>query len=170
MLGKLVDSISSYEILNNMLPGTIYVAMAERYTTLSFRSGDIWSDLVVYYFIGLVIGRIGSLLVEPLLRLCKLLNKDYENYITAELKDNRFKGLSAICNMYRTFVSVFLCLIPTFVFCCCLCMIRDNDCCLWFFRISGSIFLMIIFICSFVKQNKYINERIKAVNSENNER
>ena len=54
-LEKIIERISTYEIFNNIIPGTIYVVLAEKLTPLKLQTGNVWADVVLYYFFGVVI-------------------------------------------------------------------------------------------------------------------
>src|SRR5947209_8137066 len=58
---ELLDKLSSYNLFNYLLPGTMFVAGAQRISDHKFKQDSIVVELFLYYFIGLVISRIGSL-------------------------------------------------------------------------------------------------------------
>jgi len=64
----LLDKLSSYDIFNYLLPGVIFAVLAEKLTSFSFIKKDIILGVFLYYFIGLVISRIGSLFIEQFLK------------------------------------------------------------------------------------------------------
>ena len=105
----LLDKLSSYNIINYLLPGVVFVALCESLTTFSFVQKDIVLGAFLYYFIGLVISRIGSLIIEPSFKYIKLVQyAKYENFVTASNEDDKLEVLSEVNNMYRTFCSLFL--------------------------------------------------------------
>ena len=68
--------------------------------------------LFLYYFIGLIISRIGSLILEPFLKLIKFVRfADYEDYVMASKSDPKIDLFSEQNNMYRTLCSLFIMLI-----------------------------------------------------------
>src|SRR5690242_15561755 len=107
----LLDKLSSYNLFNYLLPGTIFVAGAERVTNYRFRSDSIVIDLFAYYFIGLVISRLASLVVAPLLEKIEFVKfAPYPDYISASDKDAKIDVLSEQNNTYRTLAALFLAL------------------------------------------------------------
>jgi len=83
----LLDKLSSYNIFNYLLPGIIFVVIAEKLTSFSFIQDDIIFGIFLYYFIGLVISRIGSLLIEPSLKKIRFLTfAPYSEFVTASKK------------------------------------------------------------------------------------
>ena len=155
-MDKLLERISSYDILNNLFPGSVlYFLLSEN---IQLQQNSILTEFFIIYFLGLLASRIGSLLIEP---LCKKLNiiqmASYEDFIKAESRDKKIEILSSVNNMYRTFISVFIIYI--------------------FYKITGyiaiqytcpsqfvetciTIALLVIFSLSYHKQTNYIRKRV----------
>jgi hypothetical protein len=69
---------------------------------------DIFTGAFVYYFIGLVVSRLGSLTIEPLLkRIAFVKFADYGEFVAASKKDEKIEILSESNNTYRTLCSLF---------------------------------------------------------------
>jgi len=108
----LLSKLSSYNIFNNLLPGVVFVVLVETLTTFSLVQKDVVLGVFLYYFIGLVISRIGSLLIEPLLKLTRFVQfANYPDFVSASSADTKLDTLSESNNMYRTFCSLFLVLL-----------------------------------------------------------
>jgi len=108
----LLDKLSSYNIFNYLLPGVIFVVLAEGLTAFHFIQKDIVLGVFFYYFIGLIISRLGSIVIEPLLKGTKFIKfSPYEDFVSASKKDEKLNILSEVNNMYRTFCSLFSSLI-----------------------------------------------------------
>ena len=105
----LLEKLSSYNIFNYLLPGVIFVVLAEALTTFHFVQEDIVLGVFLYYFIGLIISRLGSLVVEPLLKLLRFVRfAPYADFVTASKEDEKLLVLSEASNMYRTFCTLFV--------------------------------------------------------------
>jgi len=113
----------------------------------------------LYYFVGLVVSRIGSLIIEPFFRKIKLVKfSEYKDFIDATKADNKVELFSEINNTYRTLASLFFCLL--------ICVLYDR---LLFNILSNynidtyviTIGLLILFVFSYKKQTGYINKRIE---------
>jgi len=105
---ELLDKLSSYNLFNYLLPGTIFVAAAERISGHNFKDANIVVELFLFYFIGMVISRIGSLTVEPVLKKVKFLKfAPYPDFIRASKTDAKIDVLSEQNNTYRTLCAVF---------------------------------------------------------------
>jgi len=159
-MSEFLGKISSYNLFNYLFSGVLFVALSKAFTSHSFIQDDIVIGIFLYYFIGLVISRIGSLVVEPILKLCSFVKyTNYSDFVMASKKDLSLDVLSEVNNMYRTLVSVcagvlflmFYELLKTKL--------------LW---IQGSevyvllLVLFIIFLFAYRKQTNYITKRIKT--------
>ena len=156
----LLDKLSSYNIFNYLLPGTIFAGLGERLTSYSLVQDNILVGLFFYYFIGLIISRIGSLTVETFLKWIKFVQfADYKDYTKAAELDPKVELFSEQNNMYRT-----LCSLPIM-----LAFLKVYD-----ELISGNlpggahtndaIFLigiLALFLFSYKKQTKYVVKRVK---------
>ena len=160
-MNAVLEKLSSYNIFNYLFPGIVFVVIAETLTTFSFIQEDIILGLFLYYFIGLVISRIGSLVLEPSLKKLQFLRfAEYTAFVIASKTDEKIELFSEINNMYRTLCSLFLLLIA----------IRIYD---EITRILPIIYkwnvevlviaLFILFVLSYRKQTQYIKKRIEAV-------
>ncbi len=132
----------------------------------------LYSLIVLLYFIGLVIGRIGSIFSDVICWCSRKLGwksflnfASYSNYIKVESKDDkgRIRNLVMISNMYRTFASLSFCLICTIVFDVMWHSVSINDNCRILAIIIFLSFLVILFAFSYRKQATYITKRIFAV-------
>ncbi|HAS6111664.1 hypothetical protein [Vibrio atlanticus] len=108
---ELISKISSYNLFNYLFPGALFVVLLEQLTVFSLKQEDIVLSVFFYYFIGLVISRLGSIVIEPLLKLFRVVKfAEYANYVAASKIDELIVTLSEQNNMYRTLCSVMLCL------------------------------------------------------------
>lgn len=108
----LLSKISSYDLFNYLLTGIIFVILASKFTCYSFIQQDIATGLFLYYFIGLVISRVDSLVIEPILRRISFIKfEPYKNFLEASEKDKKIELLSEVNNTYRTFCSLFIMLL-----------------------------------------------------------
>lgn len=156
---EIVEKISSYNLFNNLLPGVIYVGIIERVTTLSLIDENLFVSAFLCYFIGMIIGRVGSLLIEPLLiKIGFLRFKDYSDFIEASKKDEKIDVLSEQNNTYRTLVTMTIFVMLTVPYD----IVRNSfeqlkswD--IWI--ITGGI--LILFVFSYRKQTKYIFKRVE---------
>jgi len=111
---KIIDKISAYNIFTNLFPGVIYCLLADKLFGIPLVQQDIVLGLFLYYFAGMVISRISSLVVEPLLTKTKFFKfADYGSYIAASAKDEQIGVLLETSNSYRSVVALLVCVIAT---------------------------------------------------------
>lgn len=156
----LIEKISSYNLFNYLLPGVLFAALGERVTEYQFIQDDIVVGLFLYYFIGLVVSRIGSLVVAPTLRKIKfVVFAPYGDFIRASKDDAKLELLSEQNNMYRTLISLFAVLAALKgyegIATCAEFTDRTNMYILF-------IILFVMFLFAFRKQTGFIRDRIEA--------
>jgi hypothetical protein len=155
----LIDKLSSYNIFNYLFPGVIFAAAGTRATSFPLLLDDIVIGVFVYYLYGVVVSRIGSLLLEAFLRWTKFVQfAPYADFVAASKIDEKIETLSEQNNMFRTLASVFLCVLlligadaiqkrfPS---------IADH------FLQAAIVLLLVLFVWSFRKQTDYISVRIR---------
>ncbi len=123
----------------------------------------VQSDVIVgaflYYFIGLVVSRFGSLIIEPVLKWISFVRfADYADFVAASKKDNQVEVLSEANNTYRTFCSLFSLLLFLKLY-------GHIEARLPFLRswdaTTLAVLLLILFLFSYRKQTGYIAKRVK---------
>jgi len=160
MIKEIIDKITSYNLFNYLLPGILFAIIASEFTRFRFVQEDIIIGVFVYYFIGLVISRFGSLVIEPLLKKVSYLKfTSYSDFVFALKEDSEIKVLSEENNMYRTFCSLFILLL----------LLKLYNTIGFKFPVINTynlyiliILLLIMFLCAYQKQTKYITNRVNA--------
>jgi predicted membrane channel-forming protein YqfA (hemolysin III family) len=78
----ILDKLSSYNIFNYLLPGTIFVFVLKKFTGFDLIQSDTLIGGFLYYFIGMIISRCGSVFIEPFLQWTKFVKfEEYKDYI-----------------------------------------------------------------------------------------
>ena len=155
-----IDKLSSYNLFNYLFPGVVFVVLAKELTGYSFIQQDVILGFFLYYFIGLVVSRIGSLVVEPLLKWTSFLKyADYKDYVSATKKDERLELLSEVNNTYRTLCACFGLLILLKLI-----EVLGKKFSIphgWEFFILV-VTLLVVFLFSYKKQTAYVKKRVEA--------
>jgi len=156
----LLSKLSSYNLFNYLLPGIIFVVLASEITHYYLIQSDIILGAFLYYFIGLVISRFGSLVIEPILKHFSIIQfADYKDFIAASKKDEKIELLSEVNNTYRTLSALFILLLLLKVY-------EKIECelpCLKEWSVIVLIILMLVtFLFAYRKQTSYITKRINA--------
>lgn len=156
-MDSLLSLLNEYELFNNIFPGIIFLYFSNLQNYISILDKiDIYEKLFLYYFIGLIISRIGSLFLEPIFKKLEIIKfADYSKFLKAEEKNSKIHMLVLVNNMYRSFCVVFL-----FSF---FWLIYKND---FLFstllpRLLIILFLFFLFVYSYKKQTEYIKKRVE---------
>ena len=68
----ILSKITSYNLFNNLVPGVVFSYAASSLEIAAVGTGNLATDLIIYYFIGVLISRFGSLFVEPILKFTRV--------------------------------------------------------------------------------------------------
>lgn len=110
-MDELLKKLSSYNILNYLLPGIVFVVLAKVALGYSLYVDNIVLGVFYYYFFGLVISRIGSIVIEPLFKALRIISLlEYPRFIRATKADAKIETLSENSNMFRTLIALVACL------------------------------------------------------------
>jgi hypothetical protein len=159
---EIMEKISSYNLFNYLLPGALFAVIAERISDYKIVQKDTVIGLLLYYFIGLVISRVGSLIVEPISkRVGFVVFSDYNDFVRASQDDAKIELFSEINNMYRTLCSLFVVLLVLKIY-----SVAESAC--GFIKDWGIygvlILLLTMFLFAYRKQTEYIRKRVSADN------
>ena len=164
-MDQILSKLSSYNIVNYLLPGTLFAAFADALTPYSFHQDSLLVSLFVYYFIGLVISRFGSLVVEPLLQTKDFLRfAPYSDFVAACKADARIAEFSEVNNMYRTLCAHFIALVGLLVFDRLAGSMPSLLAAAPYLAVGG---FLLIFLFAYRKQTEYIGQRIEIVKKNN---
>ena len=156
---EILNKLSSYNIFNYLLPGVLFVAIAKYFTDYDFILDNNFVGAFLYYFIGMMVSRFGSLMIEPVLKKVGVIKfADYTDYISASKIDTKIELFSAMNNTYRTIVSMFFLLL----------ILKLYNYCDVQYHISKSISFsllivlgLIVFLFAYRKQTDYIKKRVE---------
>ncbi len=156
----LLDKLSSYNIFNYLFPGVLFALMSGTVTGRSFLQQDLVTGVFLYYLLGLIVSRFGSLVIEPLLKqLGFVRHAPYSDFVVASKKNPGLAVLSEVNNMYRTLCALFALLL----------LMR-------LYETLGARFpswrtwelivvvvvLMVVFAVSYRKQSDYVRKTVEA--------
>lgn len=159
MIKELSEKISSYNLFNNLLPGILFVFVVTELTNFNLILENNFIGAFFYYFVGMIISRLGSLIIEPFLKWVKFVKyAEYKDFLTACEKDSKIDLLSEGNNMFRTLVSLFVAIALTVIY---------NKIAIHFgiplenTSIGVIIGLLILFLFSYRKQTAFIRKRVE---------
>lgn len=156
---ELLSKLSAYNILNNLLPGIMFCVIGERITDWPLVQSDAITALFVYYFIGLIINRVGSIFLEPILKLIHFVSfVPHERYLAASKKDALLPELSQTNNLLRSLIAMAVCLLLMML------STRLATTFPWLsanFSQVGMVLLLLFLLLSYRKQTSYIVKRVR---------
>ena len=163
-MSSFLEKLGSYHILTNLLPGAFFMLTSRGFFGIGLPTANVAEDIVVFYFVGLIINRIGSLIVEPALKRCSFVKfAPHADYIKAVSIDSKIDVLSETNILLRTLLTCVI-LLP---------IIKLADIMYSKFPIIMQnfswviiILLIALFLFAFKKQSDYIRKRVEAVNSQ----
>jgi sterol desaturase/sphingolipid hydroxylase (fatty acid hydroxylase superfamily) len=157
---KIIDKISAYNLFNYLLPGVLFAVFAKNFLFIDLAQGDIILDVFIYYFVGLVISRFGSLIIEKFLKKINFLKfAEHEDFVLASKNDSKIEVLSRENNIYRTFIAMLVLLLLSKLYF----YFRTIYPCLQNWDFYTLIFLFLaMFLYSYRKQTAYIYKRINS--------
>jgi hypothetical protein len=150
------EKLDAYNLFANLVPGAA-LTYALRYSGFPTPSPDKFlAFLLVSFVAGVTANRLGSLLLDPLLRRWKFLKpKDYHSFLMREKADRKLDALVANSGLYRTFFTAGIIYLAALVIAP-LVTPLGGKALLLIFIIGG----MAVFLFAFRKEDGYIHSRI----------
>lgn len=166
MIEKILEKMGIYNLFTNIIPGYIFIMF--NFFNFNIKMDNIVEQVVLAYFVGLTISRIGSIILgNILLKISNDSDESYNKYIDACNKDTKIELLLQERNSCRTYVTLFImCLleiIGNYVFS----KITITKDVILFIVL---VLLIIIYSISFCKYNRYIVKRIRINSKKNNKK
>ncbi|HZW25907.1 MAG TPA: hypothetical protein VFF26_10525 [Gallionella sp.] len=156
----ILDKIGTYNIFNYLLPGVLFAVLVTQQTKYNLLQQDVLAGAFVYYFIGSVVSRIGSLVVEPLFKRLRFVSfVPYSDFVSASKADPKIEILSEANNMYRTICALFVCVAITYGYESAAERFPHLNDALPVVLVVG---LLVLYSFSYKKQTVYINKRIST--------
>ncbi len=155
---EVIEKISSYNLFNYLLPGVLFTIFSKNFLHIDLIQENIILDVFLYYFIGLVVSRFGSLAIEPSLKKIKFLRfAKYEDFVIVSKNDSKIEIFSEANNMYRTFIAMFALLLLSKLYFYIQTFYPSMQ--YWNLHILIAL-LLVMFLYSYRKQTMYIFKRI----------
>lgn len=108
-MSDLISKLTSYNLFNNLVPGVVFSYASSGLGLTNPSTGHLATDLIMFYFVGVLISRFGSLFVEPALRYTGIaVYANYNSYLAACERDNKIETLVEDSNQYRTYIALFV--------------------------------------------------------------
>ena len=152
------NKLSDYIFLQTIIPGALVTYISRALLGVNFLTNNSFYDFFIVFIFGLVAGRIGSLIIEPLYKWLKITPfRKHSLFIVAEQKDEKIRRLLDSNNLYRSIIGCLVFLIIEKGY---LCL---SEKCFWVQNNSFWIIVLslgFLYSVSYRKQTKYIVSRI----------
>lgn len=157
-MNEILAKLSSYDIFVNLVPGALFAAFLSMAGIYTLEPNSVVGELVIYYFIGLVISRIGSVVVEPVLKLLRVIRySDYSDFIRASEKDPKILILLEASNLFRAMLALVSVCAIAYNWPSIRAAVGWSD---WVWVMIGCALLAALFLISFRKQSGFISKRV----------
>ena len=162
-MSSIIEKLDSYEIMTNLLPGAFFGITLKFFLKLGIPVQNIGEEIVIYYFMGLIINRIGSVIIKPVLLKWHFIRElPYNEYVKATQKDCKIAISSETNNSFSTLLTctIILPIVKTLPL-----MIAKIE---WLnanWKWCVIIFFIIVFLFAYRKQTNFVCQRVKMVNS-----
>ena len=155
----ILNLLLPFELFNNLFPGVIFIYFLKQYNYFPFNANtEVYESLFIAYFAGLLINRMASLFLEPILKALHFFDlfkiSNYPEFLQGRKSNDRIKIPIQINNMYRAYLLIFLLLL--FLIMLKITSIKD----FYFYKkgITSLLFLIYIFAHSYIKQIRSIKK------------
>ena len=158
-MNDILAKLSSYDIFVNLVPGALFVSFLSLTGIYTLETNSVVGELVIYYFLGLVISRIGSVVVEPALKFLRIVKYgEYSDFIRASEKDPKIQILLEAANLFRTVLALVLVCAVSYNWIIIRAVAGFSD---WTWVMISFALLALLFLVSFRKQSGFISRRVR---------
>ena len=152
------DRLSQYNFLTNILPGTVLCIIMKYLVGYDLIPDDYYQAGIVFYFVGMVNSRVGSLIVEPILKVISWVKfAPYPEFLQAEKEDPKLTLLSQENNVFRSYISVMFISIVGYIYKNCTLDLRQflsDD------PLVLIVILFVLFLFAYRKQTSFVKKRV----------
>lgn len=159
IIKTLIDKLSQYNFLTNILPGTVLCIIMKYLVGYNLIPEDYYQAGIVFYFVGMVNSRVGSLIIEPILKAISWVKfAPYPEFLQAEREDSKLTMLSQENNVFRSYISVMFISVVGYIY--------KNYSIDWRHFLCdeplGLIFsLLVLFLFAYKKQTSFVRKRVE---------
>lgn len=156
----MLEKLDAYDLIANLVPGAA-LTYALHFSRFPTPAPEEWAAFLLVAFVaGVTTNRLGSLVLDPVLRRLRFLNrKNYPLFVASEKVDQKLETLVANHGLYRTFFMAGLIYLSLLAVSSMFPAIATADQAVFVaFVLVG----MAIFLFAFRKEDQYIHDRIQA--------
>lgn len=159
ILKLVIDKLSQYNFLTNILPGTVLCIILKYLVGYDLIPDDYYQAGIVFYFVGMVNSRVGSLVIEPILKAISWVKfAPYSEFLRAEKEDAKLTILSQENNVFRSYISLMFISILGYIYKNCSLYLRlslNNE------SLVLIVILFVLFLFAYKKQTSFVRKRVE---------
>lgn len=159
ILKLVIDKLSQYNFLTNILPGTVLCIILKYLVGYDLIPDDYYQAGIVFYFVGMVNSRVGSLVIEPILKAISWVKfAPYSEFLRAEKEDAKLTILSQENNVFRSYISLMFISILGYIYKNCSLDLRlslNNE------SLVLIVILFVLFLFAYKKQTSFVRKRVE---------
>lgn len=159
ILKLIIDKLSQYNFLTNILPGTVLCIILKSLVGYDLIPDDYYQAGIVFYFVGMVNSRVGSLVIEPILKAISWVKfAPYSEFLRAEKEDAKLTILSQENNVFRSYISLMFISILGYIYKNCSLDLRlslNNE------SLVLIVILFVLFLFAYKKQTSFVRKRVE---------
>lgn len=159
ILKLIIDNLSQYNFLTNILPGTVLCIILKYLVGYDLIPDDFYQAGIVFYFVGMVNSRVGSLVIEPILKAISWVKfAPYSEFLRAEKEDAKLTILSQENNVFRSYISLMFISILGYIYKNCSLDLRlslNNE------SLVIIVILFVLFLFAYKKQTSFVRKRVE---------
>lgn len=159
ILKLVIDKLSQYNFLTNILPGTVLCIILKYIVGYDLIPDDYYQAGIVFYFVGMVKSRVGSLVIEPILKAISWVKfAPYSEFLRAEKEDAKLTILSQENNVFRSYISLMFISILGYIYKSCSLDLRlslNNE------SLVLIVILFVLFLFAYKKQTSFVRKRVE---------
>lgn len=159
ILKLVIDKLSQYNFLTNILPGTVMCVILKYLVGYDLIPDDYYQAGIVFYFVGMVNSRVGSLVIEPILKAISWVKfAPYSEFLRAEKEDAKLTILSQENNVFRSYISLMFISILGYIYKICSLDLRlslNNE------SLVLIVILFVLFLFAYKKQTSFVRKRVE---------
>ena len=150
IINSLFNKLSAYQLLSLMLPGARMLGIMKFIFTIDIKVDEnIWWFLLASYVVGIIISRIGSLLIEEVFKKIGFIKGfNVANYIAKRKEDDMVETILSFANLYRSYCALSIVLIIVTI-------VKGYGFCEYWLYYLLEFLLLLLFSFSFCKQYYY---------------
>lgn len=159
ILKLVIDKLSQYNFLTNILPGTVLCIILKYLVGYDLIPDDYYQAGIVFYFVGMVNSRVGSLVIEPILKAISWVKfAPYSEFLRAEKEDAKLTILSQENNVFRSYISLMFISILGYIYKNCSLNLRlslNNE------SLVLIVILFVLFLFAYKKQTSFVRKIVE---------